>query len=92
MKTKLITITLMSILMLGFVFVEVVFAQTDLDRNGIPGSGTEHDPYIITDVYQLKEMNNDLDGWYELANDIDASETKNWNDGNCIWICNMYNN
>ena len=45
------------------------------------GSGTEQDPYIITDVFQLQEMNNDLDAWYELGNDIDASDTKNWNDG-----------
>jgi murein DD-endopeptidase MepM/ murein hydrolase activator NlpD/subtilisin-like proprotein convertase family protein len=45
------------------------------------GSGTEQDPYIITNVYQLQEMNNDLDAWYELSNDIDVSETKNWNGG-----------
>ena len=45
------------------------------------GSGTEQDPYIITNVYQLQEMNNDLDAWYELGNDIDVSETKNWNGG-----------
>ncbi|MGB8225419.1 MAG: GLUG motif-containing protein, partial [Sedimentisphaerales bacterium] len=45
------------------------------------GSGTEQDPYIITDVYQLQEMNNDVDAWYELGNDIDASDTINWNGG-----------
>jgi hypothetical protein len=45
------------------------------------GSGTEQDPYIITNVYQLQEMNNDLDAWYELGNDIDASDTINWNGG-----------
>jgi len=45
------------------------------------GSGTEQDPYIITNVYQLQEVNNDLDAWYELGNDIDASGTKNWNSG-----------
>jgi hypothetical protein len=45
------------------------------------GSGTETDPYIIADVYQLQEMNNDLDAWYELGNDIDASDTINWNWG-----------
>lgn len=45
------------------------------------GSGTEDDPYIITNVYQLQEMNYDLDAWYELGNDIDASETETWNGG-----------
>jgi len=45
------------------------------------GSGTESDPYIITNINQLQEMNNDLDAWYELRNDIDASDTINWNGG-----------
>jgi len=45
------------------------------------GSGTESGPYIITNVNQLQEMNNDLDAWYELGNDIDASDTINWNGG-----------
>ena len=46
------------------------------------GSGTEEDPYIITNIYELQEINNNLfDAWYELGNDIDASVTKNWNSG-----------
>jgi hypothetical protein len=45
------------------------------------GSGTEAAPYIITNVIQLQEMKNELDKWYELGNDIDASETSTWNSG-----------
>jgi len=45
------------------------------------GSGTVPDPYVITTVHQLQEMENDLDAWYELGCDIDASETRHWNDG-----------
>jgi hypothetical protein len=45
------------------------------------GSGTEEDPYQITNVQQLQEMKDDLDGHYILMNDIDASETRNWNIG-----------
>ena len=45
------------------------------------GSGTEEDPYIITDVYQLQEMKDDLKAYYVLGNDIDASDTVSWNDG-----------
>ncbi len=45
------------------------------------GSGTEEDPYIIANVYQLQEINQDSDAWYELGNDIDASDTINWNGG-----------
>jgi len=45
------------------------------------GIGTEEDPYVITDVGQLQWMNNDLNAWYELGCDIDASITSMWNGG-----------
>lgn len=45
------------------------------------GSGTELDPYIIYDITDLQNMQNDLDAYYELANDIDASVTSSWNGG-----------
>jgi hypothetical protein len=45
------------------------------------GSGTESDPYQITNIEQLQEMNDELDAHYKLMNDIDASDTENWNDG-----------
>ena len=45
------------------------------------GSGTQTDPYIITNVSELQDMKYDLDAHYELGNDIDASETATWNDG-----------
>ena len=45
------------------------------------GSGTQADPYIITNVSQLQDVQYDLDAHYELGNDIDASETANWNGG-----------
>ena len=45
------------------------------------GSGTEAEPYVITDVYQLQEMQDTLDAFYVLGNDIDASDTVNWNNG-----------
>jgi len=43
------------------------------------GSGTAEDPYIITDICELQWMRNDLDAYYELGNDIDASDTHFWN-------------
>jgi hypothetical protein len=45
------------------------------------GSGTENDPYQIVDVYQLQEMKDNLNAHYILMNDIDASETINWDTG-----------
>ena len=44
------------------------------------GSGTAEDPYIITNVNQLQEMNNHKTAYYALGNDIDASATRTWND------------
>jgi hypothetical protein len=45
------------------------------------GSGTPSDPYKIYNVNDLQAINNDLDAYYELANDIDASATATWNGG-----------
>jgi hypothetical protein len=45
------------------------------------GSGTAEDPYIITTVGQLQEIKNSPTAHYALGNDIDASETINWNGG-----------
>jgi surface antigen len=49
----------------------------------IIGSGTEQDPYIVTNVKELQAMNNRVTWgtWYVLGNDIDASVTRTWNDG-----------
>ncbi|MCK5397994.1 MAG: hypothetical protein KAJ33_07085, partial [Thermoplasmata archaeon] len=43
------------------------------------GSGTVADPYEITDIDQLQEMNDDLNANYTLMNDIDAKITSTWN-------------
>lgn len=45
------------------------------------GTGTENDPYIISDVDDLQAIENDLDAYYELGGDIDASATSGWNGG-----------
>ncbi len=45
------------------------------------GSGTVNDPYVIEDVWDLQAMNENLSAHFILGNDIDASETKTWNDG-----------
>jgi hypothetical protein len=44
------------------------------------GSGTVGDPYIITNVNQLQEMKDNLSGYYALGNDINASDTRTWNE------------
>lgn len=45
------------------------------------GSGTLLDPYIITTVEELQQMQEAPTACYKLGNNIDASDTINWNDG-----------
>jgi PGF-CTERM protein len=53
----------------------------DVNPADLPGSGTEADPYIITNTSELQAMDDDLDAVYRLGGDIDASGTADWNDG-----------
>jgi hypothetical protein len=50
-------------------------------RGGELPTGTAENPYMITTVEQLQEMENNLTAYYALGNDIDASDTLNWNGG-----------
>jgi hypothetical protein len=47
----------------------------------LSGSGTASNPYTITNASELQAMEDDLDAHYVLGNDIDASETDDWNNG-----------
>lgn len=50
--------------------------------NNMAGNGTTSNPYQITNDQELQAMNADLDANYELANNIGASKTSQWHDGN----------
>ncbi len=45
------------------------------------GTGIIGDPYLVANCVQLQEVSNNLSAYYELANDIDCSDTENWNGG-----------
>ncbi|MEM4182060.1 MAG: hypothetical protein QXX68_02835 [Candidatus Pacearchaeota archaeon] len=45
------------------------------------GSGTLEDPYQISNCSQLQNMKFNLSAYYVLGNDVDCSETINWNEG-----------
>lgn len=45
------------------------------------GSGSESDPYVVTDVVELQAVEGDVEAAFALGSDIDASETSDWNDG-----------
>ena len=56
-------------------------AEADNTRTFAGGDGTVGNPYQISDVFQLQEMNLSLDAHYVLVNDIDAADTESWNSG-----------
>ncbi len=45
------------------------------------GTGTAEDPYVITNAEELQAISEDINAYYALGNDIDATETSNWNAG-----------
>ncbi|MDG6220949.1 MAG: GLUG motif-containing protein, partial [Candidatus Thermoplasmatota archaeon] len=45
------------------------------------GDGTQGNPYLIENVWDLQNMSLDRNAHYALANDIDASATVGWNAG-----------
>ncbi len=45
------------------------------------GTGTEENPYQICDLAMLQLITENLTASYILMNDLDASETENWNGG-----------
>ena len=48
------------------------------------GSGSEDDPYVLTDVVELQAMQAAPDAHYELGGTIDASITHEWNETTAI--------
>lgn len=56
------------------------------------GDGTEETPYRIADCEQLQNINQVLDAYFVLANDIDCSVTTDWNDGEGFLPIGDYSN
>ncbi|MFO7793091.1 MAG: hypothetical protein R6W73_08985, partial [Candidatus Saliniplasma sp.] len=89
MRIKLFTLAVSLLLMMSGFFIVVsgngISVEEDVSVSSslesLSGEGTEDDPYLIYDVYDLQNMNDDLGANYSLANDIDASETEEWNGG-----------
>ncbi len=56
--------------------------QVDVDPTKLPGNGTQSDPHKISNASELQAIEDDLGANYTLVNDIDASNTAHWNNGN----------
>lgn len=57
------------------------FSLSNIFSQFAGGNGTAEEPYQISNVAQLQEMNSYLSSHFTLINNIDASETDAWNGG-----------
>ena len=53
--------------------------EVNVDPDDLKGSGTEADPYVITNASELQAIEDAPSAHYELGNDVDASSTRTWN-------------
>ncbi len=85
MKTKIATILtalLMSTVSFSVFLTGVSVGQPDImEPMFAGGDGSIRDPYQISNVTELQNISSNLNVHYILMNDIDASETKDWNGG-----------
>jgi hypothetical protein len=76
---KLFTLGIIILIASTFlIFIPKVESQKRFSGSG---KGTPDDPYVITNVKQLWEIRYNLSAHYVLGNNIDASETRYWKDG-----------
>ena len=81
MKTRIKRVLTQMVSVGGAVLITLFLIEAPASGFSGSGSGTQADPYQITNATQLQEMQDDLDAHYVLANDIDCSDTVNWNSG-----------
>ena len=63
------------------VAIATIFLSPNASAFSGNGSGTEIDPYQITNVNELQEIQDNLIAHYILTNDIDASATSDPSSG-----------
>ncbi|MDD3687260.1 MAG: GLUG motif-containing protein, partial [Bacteroidales bacterium] len=72
--------TVVALVAMNFSFIKVDVANA-VDHPFAGGNGTEGSPYQIATCEQLQAMKDYLNSDFILNNDIDCSDTVNWNDG-----------
>lgn len=81
-KEKLLQKFSKSVRHIMLVFI-LILMQKEVSAQFAGGDGSSGDPYQITNLTELNEVRNN-DSWgvhFILMNDIDARDTKNWNNG-----------
>ena len=71
-------ILLLGTFFLGGVHLHLIDTQTGTTGYFAGGDGSSSHPYIITSCQELQDMETELSAHYVLGNDIDCSETINW--------------
>ena len=62
-------------------FAQVSEVPCPVGSQAMTGSGTESTPYQVTNICQLQGISSRPAAYYVLMDNIDASETKDWNGG-----------
>ena len=78
--------TVTSAYVIGIVLISMFFGMQTMFAEAKDGSfgggdGSEENPLIIEDVWDLQNISHNLSANYALGNDIDASATRDWNSG-----------
>ena len=79
-KTNTVLTQMISVGVVALIGLFLIEAPASASFSG-SGSGMPANPYQITNATQLQEMQDDLSAHYVLMNDIDCSDTVNWNSG-----------
>ncbi|TAL68033.1 MAG: T9SS type A sorting domain-containing protein [Bacteroidetes bacterium] len=67
-----------------FIYLKIIILLLSSNTiiKAIDGQGTKDNPFLITNIYEMQEIiEGDTLLYYRLINDIDASDTRNWNVG-----------
>ena len=82
--SELIILLILTNINMGESHIDNNPCNNDIKEIGVSfsgGNGTIKNPYQIEDVFQLKNISLDVNAYYILVNDINASNTKNWDGG-----------
>jgi hypothetical protein len=78
---KIIIIILLFLALIAIALIAIKCFSNYCQDQDMAGNGTEQNPYIIRTVEDLDNIRNKLSAYYELGCDIDASNTRFWDNG-----------
>lgn len=93
MKSKITALLMSLVMMLGLTFAGVSLDVNTASAKSVfaGGEGTKENPYQITSVKELQQMNKNLNAYYVLKNDIDLKGAS-WESIGGVTLKNMSSN